>query len=142
MSELTFDITQKADGRFIPPMNLTAHLQHLEERLLDPTVRKDAAQLNALLADDFREFGSSGRSYTKADMLDYLHTEPSSAFTLSLRDFAIQLLAPTVALATYISTRRDHATGETTHALRSSLWTLQNEGWQMRFHQGTRTPTK
>jgi hypothetical protein len=53
-------------------MNLTARLQHLEERLLDPIVRSDPAQFAALLADDFREFGSSGRSYTKAEMLAHL----------------------------------------------------------------------
>jgi hypothetical protein len=123
-------------------MNLTAHLQHLEGRLLDPAVRSDPAQLAALLADDFREFGSSGRSYTKAEILAHLTAEPSDAFSLSLNDFAVQLLAPGVALATYRSTRRDHATGETTEALRSSIWTLQNDTWQMRFHQGTRAPIK
>lgn len=123
-------------------MNLTAHLQHLEERLLDPIVRSDAAQLDALLADDFREFGSSGRSYIKAEILAHLQAEPSDAVSLSLTDFAVHLLAPTIALVTYLSTRRDHATGATTHALRSSLWTLQNDTWRMRFHQGTRTSIK
>jgi hypothetical protein len=118
-------------------MDLTAHLQHLEEHLLDPAVRRDPAQLAALLADDFREFGSSGLAFTKAEILSHLQTEPSAAFTLSLRDFTLQLLSPTVALATYISTRRDHATGEVTEALRSSIWTLQNGHWEMRFHQGT-----
>jgi hypothetical protein len=121
-------------------MNLTAHLQHLEERLLDPAIRNDAAQLDALLADDFREFGSSGRCYTKADIIAHLSDEPPDAFSLSLSDFAVQLLAPTISLATYRSTRRDRATGETTHALRCSLWALENDTWQMRFHQGTRIP--
>jgi hypothetical protein len=119
-------------------MNLTAHLQELEQRLLDPAVRNDAVQLDALIADDFREFGSSGRSYSKADILAHLSDESPDAFSLSLGEFAVQLLAPTIALATYRSMRRDHATGETTHALRSSLWGLQGETWQMRFHQGTR----
>ena len=123
-------------------MDLTAHLQHLEERLLDPTVRSDPAQLATLLADDFREFGGSGRTYTKTEILAHLTAEPSDAFSLSVNDFAIQLLAPTIALATYRSTRRDHSTGETTEALRSSIWTLQNDIWQMRFHQGTRAPSR
>jgi hypothetical protein len=117
-------------------MNLTAHLQHLEEQLLDPAVRKDPAQLDALLADGFREFGSSGRNYTKADMLDFLPTEPST-FTLALACFAVQLLAPTVALATYISTRTEQTTGATTHTQRSSLWVEQSGRWQIVFHQGT-----
>jgi hypothetical protein len=120
-------------------MDLTAHLQHLEEQLLAPAVRKDAAQLDALLADDFREFGTSGRSYAKADIIAHLKNEPASTFSLSLSHFEMQLLAPAIALATYRSTRRDRATGETTHALRSSLWTLRNGNWQLRFHQGTRT---
>jgi hypothetical protein len=118
--------------------DLTAHLRHFEERLLDPAVRKDGAQLAALLADDFREFGSSGRTFTKSEIIADLNAEPSA--TLSLTDFTVQLLAPTIALATYRSTRRDHATGETTQALRSSIWTRQSDTWQMRFHQGTRTP--
>jgi len=122
-------------------MDLTAHLQRLEERLLDPAVRKDAAQLDALLCDDFREFGSSGRVYTKADIIALLNDEPSDASTLSLSDFTIQLLAPDIALATYISTRRDPITGGITHALRSSLWGQKDDTWQMRFHQGTRIPT-
>ena len=121
-------------------MNLTAHLQQLEERLLDPAVRKDAVQLDALIADDFREFGSSGHSYTKTDIVAHLGDEPPNAFSLSLGDFTVQLLAPTIALATYRSTRRDHATGATSQALRSSLWVLQGATWQMRFHQGTRIP--
>jgi hypothetical protein len=129
-------------GRLIPPMNLTAHLQHLEERVLDPAVRNDPAQLGTLLTDDFREFGSSGRSYTKAEILAHLNAEPSATVSLSLSAFAIQLLAPTIALAIYLSTRRDHATGATTQALRSSIWTLQNDTWQMRFHQGTRTSSE
>jgi hypothetical protein len=123
-------------------MNLTTHLQHLEEHLLNPAVRKDPAQFDALLADDFREFGSSGRSYTKTEILAHLKAEPSNTFSISLTDFSVQLLAPTIALATYRSTRRDHATGEATQALRSSLWTLQNDAWQMRFHQGTRIDSR
>jgi hypothetical protein len=122
-------------------MSLAAHLQQLEERLLDPAVRKDAAQLDALLCDDFREFGSSGLVYDKMAIIAHLKDETSDAPTLSLSDFAIQLLAPHIALATYISTRRDHATGATAQALRSSLWAQKGDTWQMRFHQGTRMPS-
>jgi hypothetical protein len=120
-------------------MDLATHLQRLEEQLLDPAVRKDPAQLHTLLTDDFREFGSSGRSYTKAEITPLLQSEPSAAFTLSLSAFAIQQLAPEIALATYISTRT-HPTGEITRAQRSSLWIYRDGRWQMHFHQGTRIP--
>jgi len=121
-------------------MDLATHLRHLEERLLDPAVRKDPAQLEALLTEDFREFGSSGRSYTKAEIATLLQSEPIDAFTLSLSDLALQQLAPEIALVTYISARRDHATDQTTRALRSSLWIHRDGRWQMHFHQGTRIP--
>jgi hypothetical protein len=124
-------------------MDLAAHLQHLEEQLLDPTVRNDPTRLDALLTDDFREFGSSGRSYTKAEIIALLQeesAEPADPVTLSLSDFAVRLLAPAVALATYTSTRTNQGTSDTTRALRSSLWIHRNDRWQMHFHQGTRIP--
>ncbi|HWZ52335.1 MAG TPA: DUF4440 domain-containing protein [Granulicella sp.] len=124
----------------LTPATWTTRLQQLEENLLDPAVRKDPAQLASLLADDLREFGSSGRAYSKADIIAHLQSEPSSSSTLSLSDFATQLLAPNVVLATYVSTRQDQATGETTQALRSSIWIHRDQSWQMHFHQGTPIP--
>jgi hypothetical protein len=121
-------------------MDLATHLQHLEEQLLDPAVRKNPAELDALLTDDFREFGSSGRSYTKAAIIALLQEEPANPVTLSLRNFTVQLLAPEIALATYTSTRTNQRAGETTHSLRSSLWIHRDDRWQMHFHQGTRIP--
>jgi hypothetical protein len=130
-------------------MDLAAHLQHLEEQLLDPAVRNDPTRLDALLTDDFREFGSSGRSYTKAEIIALLQeesaesaepAEPAHPVTLSLSDFTVRLLAPAIALATYTATRTNQRTGETTHSLRSSLWILRNDRWQLHFHQGTRVP--
>jgi hypothetical protein len=36
-------------------------LEALERRLLDPSVRASCAEVSALLAEEFFEFGSSGR---------------------------------------------------------------------------------
>ena len=38
-------------------------LRGLEERLFDPAVRRSAALVDELLADDFLEFGWSGRTF-------------------------------------------------------------------------------
>lgn len=45
------------------PEPVAKHLRALEEALLQPDVRK-SEELVALLADEFIEFGSSGRVYT------------------------------------------------------------------------------
>ena len=50
-------------------MELHAHIQELEVRLFQREIRLDAASLEALLADDFMEFGASGNAWNKADVI-------------------------------------------------------------------------
>jgi hypothetical protein len=112
---------------------LAAHLRALEESLLQPDVRK-SAQLVALLADDFLEFGSSGTVYSRADLVALLQAESPSVHTTS--DFRVVRLGHDAALLTY----RIHRHGEPpVHTLRSSVWRRERGGWRMLFHQGTRT---
>jgi hypothetical protein len=47
------------------PHELAAHLFDLEQQLLQPSTRRDATALTFLLAEGFREFGGSGRIYTR-----------------------------------------------------------------------------
>ena len=115
------------------PPELAAHLFHLEQKLLEPSTRRDPTALTTLLADDFREFGSSGRVYTRQQIIDALATE--SRRTITLSDPLCQQLAENVALLTYRSTRTIPL--PPTHALRSSLWIYRDNCWQMLFHQGT-----
>lgn len=119
-----------------PEAQVAAHLRSLEERLLHPDIRKNHEAVSAILADDFREFGSSGRSFTKPDILNLLTDEASAI--LSLSDFQCTQLAADVALVTYRSHRHE---GEAivSSALRSSVWVQNADGnWLLRFHQGTR----
>jgi hypothetical protein len=115
-------------------MNLITHLQSLEEQLLDPLTRKDPHALANCLTDDFQEFGSSGRIFSKASVISELSIE--SPRQLSLDNFQIFPLSPEIVLVTYISTRI--AGGETSRFLRSSIWVNLEGGWKIRFHQGTR----
>lgn len=117
------------------PDILHHHLRALEEQLLDPSIRANPNAVAALLTDGFQEFGSSGRTYTKPDILNALANESPS--TLSLTDFVCQPLGPNIALVTYRS-HRQGPSGTTISALRSSLWLLTPEGWRMHFHQGTK----
>jgi len=109
-------------------------LQRLEEELLRPEVRRSPEKMEALLADDFLEFGRSGRIYDKANILETA-ARPCDG-RLSLSQFAAKALAPSVALVTSWSTLRD-ANGNERHSLRSSIWTRTEKGWRLGFHQGT-----
>lgn len=117
---------------------VAAHLRELEQSLLDPAVRRNRARLLALLADDFLEFGSSGRVWTRKTIIDLLAKE--TAFVPpEIEDFDCALLAPELALATYRTVRTEEEDGERLISLRSSIWTRATGEWKMRFHQGTRT---
>jgi glyoxylase I family protein len=110
---------------------LEAELHRLESAL----ARRDAELLDGdtralsdLIADDFLEFGASGRTWTAADVRTALATEP--ARDVPMEDFAVSRLAAGVALVTYRS--RDPR-----HARRSSIWVRRRGRWVMCFHQGT-----
>lgn len=113
-------------------------IRALEERLLDPRTRRSAEELDALLADDFREFGSSGRVFDRAAILGSLGAE-SGPFDYQMMDFTVATLAPGVVLATYFliditDPERPRRT------LRSSLWVRTPGGWRIVFHQGSHVP--
>jgi hypothetical protein len=112
-----------------------ALLRHLEERLLEPEVRKSAQEVADLLADEFIEFGSSGRVLNKRQLIEILQHEP--AVRISLLEFHASVLAPGVVLVTYRAVRRTAADGQPTRSLRSSVWKVIDGRWQMVFHQGT-----
>jgi hypothetical protein len=109
-------------------------LPELERRLLDGSVRADPAEACKLLADDFREFGSSGRVWARSEILEALVAE--TPVRLEASDFEVQMLSTELALLTWRSTK--FVDGERRRdALRSSLWRLEQEQWRMFFHQGT-----
>jgi hypothetical protein len=114
-----------------PQDALAAELKGLEEELLVPAVRK-STRFTALLADEFVEFGSSGRVYTKSDLAAVLQAESPVGQTPS--DFKVAYLAPDVALLTYKIRRHTQPPVQT---LRSSIWRRAKGQWQMVFHQGT-----
>ena len=110
---------------------LKAELLALEERLLDPAVRAVPAQVRALLAPEFVEFGASGRVFDRDAILAMLASEPPR-IALQARGFKVRLLAPGAAFTTWRVTRDDGI-----ETLRSSVWQQQGGQWLMVFHQGT-----
>ncbi len=112
-----------------PALSKFPDIQQLELSLLTPSVRKSREQLNQLIADDFIEFGSSGRIYNKKDVLESLPGEKSKDY--AVEDFTTSELSAHLILATYT------VTSESRRSLRSSIWQFNGHHWQMLFHQGT-----
>jgi len=62
--------------------SLTEILLDLEKKLLDPALRRTPEKLASLLADDFVEFGSSGRSLDKKRILYLLRKQAPLRLTI------------------------------------------------------------
>jgi hypothetical protein len=124
-------------SELVEPANeeICAHLIGCERALLDPLVRRDRAQVEALLAEDFLEFGSSGRVWDRQSIVDSLGSEDQSALTAE--EMRCVLIKADVGLVTYRAVRTD-AGGIESVTLRSSLWIREAGNWRMRFHQGTK----
>ena len=107
----------------------------IEKRHLDETVRSSAEQLGALLCDDFREFGKSGRIFDKAEILLSV-TNSTEVGDYYIQDYQIVQLGDCHILATYKLSERQ---GEFLRwTLRSTVWKLVDTKWRMLFHQGTK----
>jgi hypothetical protein len=115
-----------------------AHLRSCEEALLDPAVRRDRARVSVFLADDFQEFGSSGKVWSREQILELLGTEDYHRPVMA--DFKCRCVGEGVVLVTYRTVRTDPQSGQGAAALRSSIWTRDSGEWRMSFHQGTKVP--
>ena len=115
--------------------NIPETLFDLELKLLDPKIRKDKGELEALLAKDFFEFGSSGKVWSRAEIIESLQNE--MAVRTNASDFAARVLGEGLMLVTYKTQRGEKQTQQL--ALRSSIWRKNKSKWQMVFHQGTKT---
>ena len=107
------------DAAFFFELETSLHMKH---------IRNSPDAVSALLADDFVEFGSSGRVWDKSSIIETLQREKLDQKVI-VKDFAARELAPHVVLVTY----------KTASSLRSSIWRRLGGKWQMIFHQGTGT---
>lgn len=111
-------------------------LQLFEEGLWRTETRFDSRWMDEVLAPDFFEFGRSGRVYGRQDTLE-TEAQPIDA-ELPLADFRVRLLDSNIAQVTYVSAVTYDGVQEL--ANRSSIWSRTENGWRLRFHQGTAIP--
>lgn len=105
------------------------HIYELELALLQPAIRQSPQEMDKLIADEFIEFGRSGKIYNKKDVIQSCSTEETRNFMVE--DFKISELSENVILATYKTIENNVA------SLRSSIWKLFDHQWKIVFHQGT-----
>lgn len=108
----------------------------LERELLDPVVRKNKKQLEILLDSNFFEFGSSGRHWSRDEILRNLLDEKSEPVEAS--NFEAHHLSDDTVLVTY-RTNQVGNDGHNKSCLRSSIWKNSDGKWRLYFHQGTVT---
>ena len=118
----------------LTPENMNA-LRALEVSLWTAETRFNPGLMARTFDKDFVEFGRSGRRYDRADRIFPADQMQDIDIRLPLPDYAVDLIAPDVALATYTSEVRFDGTVQ--RARRSSLWRRFGGGWKLRFHQGT-----
>ena len=80
-----------------------SEIRLLEERLLNPGPEENARTLGLLIAEDFREIGSSGRMFDAQTVLGALGAVAQRAGrgAISLEEFRLEKIAPNVMLTTW-----------------------------------------
>ena len=110
-----------------------AFLTRLEEDMWREVMRFDRTFQEQRFAEDFFEFGRSGRIYTREQAIR-VDSQPINA-VLPLPNLAIRLIDQNTAQVTYDSQVEYDSVVE--YGRRSSIWSRIKSGWVMRFHQGT-----
>lgn len=108
-------------------------LQEIEASLWKQETRFNETYMRSILAEDFFEFGRSGKVYSIYVSLSAPNQEIRAKFPL--KDFVVHEIDERVVLITYIiEVKYD----EIEIGNRSSLWIKNDIGWKLKFHQGTR----
>lgn len=106
-------------------------LFELEQRLAQVGRKLSADEASALMAEDFVEFGSSGKVWSRAEIIAAISEwQPMERI---IEDFRVRELSTSVCLVSYKSS----ASGRSGYALRSSIWRNEGGTWRIVFHQGT-----
>lgn len=112
-------------------MDISQTLIDLELELVRPSTRANVERMNELIADDFEELGSSGKVFTKKDVMR------GGAFLpeYDLSDFSVRELGERAALVKYRVSFPGH------RSFRRSVWVRYGKRWKIFHHQSTVVPS-
>ncbi len=115
--------------------DLLEEIRKLEESLWQAETRFDNALMDQVFARDFFEFGRSGRTYDRQEMLFEPADFREIAAAIPLPEFRARHITDDVVQTTYIS--EVVYDGKIQRGNRSSIWSWIDGAWRLRFHQGT-----
>ncbi|WP_083098554.1 DUF4440 domain-containing protein [Pseudophaeobacter leonis] len=110
-------------------------LKVLEESLWRAETRFDDDVMDKVFAEDFCEFGRSGKIYERNEMLLGQGDTFEITAALPLRNFRLRALSEDIVQVMYVSEVQHGSEIETGN--RSSIWRRESSGWRLCFHQGT-----
>ncbi len=114
---------------------VTKQLLELETKIVQNEFRTNETFLNEIIADDFIEIGSSGVTYNKKQVIEFLIKGTDAE--IIIKDFTTKQLGELFYLALF-NTITTLPSGQKSIAKRSSIWKYENNNWQIIFHQGTK----
>jgi hypothetical protein len=110
-------------------------LFELEQRLAQVGGKLSAEDASSLIAEDFVEFGASGKVWSKAEIIPAM--SQWSSIERMVENFSVRELSASVCLVTYevVGATKDRQASP--FSLRSSIWQYTGGKWRIIFHQGT-----
>jgi len=116
-------------------------LKNMDQRWADATVKKDAAALGAILADDLRYVHGNGSIENKQQFLAALKTGDMVYHSIDFQDVAVRVLGETAVVTSTPRIRIKMGSQELAFQARFLRVYLKRKGvWQITFHQATRLP--
>ncbi|CED61193.1 Putative uncharacterized protein [Moritella viscosa] len=100
-------------------------------------VRQNKADIIRLLHPEFREVGESGTSYDFQSINAMMEEEQASNGYIHSQDFECINLEASVQMLLYKSASVNELGIKSHFAKRVSIWVLDGEQWQLKYHQGT-----
>lgn len=108
-------------------------LEALEPLIYAANDGQQRAHFEQLLSPDFWEVGASGKVYDRVFVLDTLEARQATPRDEAwhAREYRVEEIAPGHFLLTYLLEQ------PTRLSRRATIWHRTEQGWKMRYHQGT-----
>ncbi|MFA0810584.1 nuclear transport factor 2 family protein [Microbulbifer epialgicus] len=100
-------------------------------------IRRNRAIVEKLLSSDFHEVGKSGRSFDFKSIITMMPSEDNSRWKIHSQVYQCIVLSESVRLLIYRAAHCNQQGNYSNFCKRSSIWGLNKDQWQMKYHQAT-----